>query len=51
VRIWIAWGIPPEDFSRYVFAGPLPVNKGGLFYMSNPSNVMPKTTSIYTEAA
>jgi len=34
----------------FLFAGPLPVNKGGLFYMSRPSVVMPKTTSFFSDA-
>ncbi len=28
--------------SGFLFAGPLPVNKGGLFYMSMPRYVMQK---------
>ena len=35
----------------FLFAGPLPVNKGGLFYMSSPSVVMPKTASFYSEGS
>jgi len=37
------------DYSsrEFLFAGPLPVNKGGLFYMSSLEYVMPEATSIY----
>jgi len=41
------------DYSsrRLLFAGPLPVNKGGLFYMSSLGYVMPYTASISAKAA
>jgi hypothetical protein len=35
----------------FMFAGPLPANKGGLFYMSSLGFVMPKTLRIFEWAA